>query len=75
MSLLIDAKENRNVAICDVVGAYLLAEMNDLVYVRLTDKAVDVLYAANKKYTKFVSLERGNKVIYLRLKRALYGCI
>ena len=75
VSLLIDAKENRDVAICDVVGAYLLAKMDDLVYVKLTGKAVDVLCVANPKYIKFVSYEKGKKVIYLRLKRALYGCI
>ena len=43
MSLLIDAKENRDVAVSDVVGTYLLAEMKDHVIVKLTSKAVDVL--------------------------------
>ena len=75
MSLLIDAKEGRDVAISDVVGAYLLAEMKDHVIVKLTGIAVDVLCRANNSYQKFVSLEKGRKVIYLKLERALYGCI
>ena len=75
MSLLIDAKEGRDVAISDVVGAYLLAEMKDHVLVKLTGIAVDVLCRANEKYKKFVVFEKGKKVIYLKLERALYGCI
>ena len=75
MSLLIDAKEGRDVAISDVVGAYLLAEMKDHVIVKLTGTAVGVLCTANKKYKQFVSTEKGKEVIYLKLERALYGCI
>ena len=75
MRMLIAAKENRDFTICDVEGAYLLAKMDDLVYVKLTGKAVDVLCVANSKYIKFVSYEKGKNGIYLRLKRALYGCI
>ena len=72
---MVDAKENRDVAISDVVGVYLLAKMDDLVHVKLTGKAVDILYTANKKYSKYVTYVKGKKKIYLKLKRALYGCI
>ena len=48
MSLLIDAKENRDVVISDVVGAYLLAEMKDHVIVKLTGRAVDIMCTANE---------------------------
>ena len=75
MSLLIDAKEGRDVAVSDVVGAYLLAEMKDHVIIKLTGTAVGFLCDANKKYKEFVTLEKGREVIYLKLERALYGCI
>ena len=75
MSLLVDAKEGRDVAISDVVGAYLLAEMKDHVAVKLAGKAVEVLCNANKKYNEFVTFEKGKKIIYLKLESALYGCI
>ena len=55
MSLLIDVKEGRDVAISDAMGAYLLAEMKDHVIVKLTGKAVDILCTANKKCEKFVT--------------------
>ena len=75
MLLLIDAKEGRDVAISDVVGAYLLAEMKNHVIMKLTGNDVDVMCTTNKKYKKCVTLEKGKKVIYLNLLRALYGCI
>ena len=46
--MIIDAKEDRDVAISDVVGAYLLDEMIDHVIVKLTGKAVDVVWTTNK---------------------------
>jgi hypothetical protein len=75
MSLMIDAKERRKVATADIVGAYLLAEMKDHVVVKLKGEAVDVLCETNEVYKKFVTEERGKKVIYLKLTRALYGCV
>ena len=64
MSLLVDTKEGRDVAVSDVVGAYLLAKMKDLVLVKLTGEAVDVLCTDNEKYRKFVTNEKDKDVIY-----------
>ena len=75
MSLLIDARENRDVAISGVVGAYLLEKMDDLVYVKMIGKAVNMLCTANQKYCKYMSHVKGKNTIYLMLKRVLYGCI
>ena len=74
-SLLIDTKEEHDVALSDVIDVYLLVEMKDNVIVKLKGKAVGVLCDANKKYNEFVTLEKGTEVIYLILERALYGCI
>ena len=38
MSLIIDAKEGRDVTIADIVGAYLLANMQDYVVIKPTSK-------------------------------------
>ena len=75
MSLLIDAKDGRDVAVSDVVSAYLVAEMKDHMIVKLIGTAVGVLCDANKNYKEFVTLEKGRGVIYLKLERAFYGCI
>ena len=52
-----------------------MAKIKDKVVVKLIGDAVDVLCTANDKYKKYVKTEKGKKVIYLRLIRALYGCI
>ena len=75
LSLLIDAEEKRDVATADVVRAYLMADMEDKVIVKMTGDAVDIMCKVNKNYIPFVSTEKGRKVIYVRLKKALYGCM
>ena len=75
LSLIIDSVEERDVATADVVGAYLLADMDDFVLVKLTGDAVDIMCKANNKYESFVAVENGTKVLYLRLLKALYGCV
>jgi hypothetical protein len=75
LSLIVDVFEGRDVATADVVGAYLLADMDDFVLLKLTGDAVDIMCKANDKYEKFVTIENGKKVLYLRLLKALYGCV
>jgi len=43
LSLMIDANEHRDVATCDIVGAYLMADMPYYVLVRLTIESVEEL--------------------------------
>jgi hypothetical protein len=75
ISLMIDAKERRDVATTDVVGAYLLADMDEYVLLKLTGESVDIMCTVNAKYVAFVVIENGKKVLYLQLKKALYGCV
>ena len=75
LSLLIDAMENRHVVTADIAGAFLKAPMNEFVLVKIDGVMVNFLVQANPtRYQKFVTVEYGRKVIYLRLKKALYGC-
>ena len=74
--MMIDAKEGRDVVTADIVGAYLLAQMNDYVLVKLTGKLVETMCIISDTYKKqYVTLENGKKVLYLRLKKSLYGCM
>ena len=75
MSLMIDAKEERDVATADIVGAYLLADMDDYVIIKLTEESADIMCKTNKSYKKYVTYERGKPVLYMRLLKALYGCM
>lgn len=76
-TLLIDAYEERDVAIFDVHGAYLHAEFlkDKTVLMRLRDEFVDIMVKINPEYAKYVKVINGRKVLYLRVLRAIYGCI
>ena len=42
---------------------------------KYTGQAVDILCRMNPKYNKFVVIENGIKVLYVRMVMAIYGCI
>jgi Reverse transcriptase (RNA-dependent DNA polymerase) len=73
--MMIDAKEQRDVATADVQGAYLNAHMTDFVLVRITGIAANILCAANPSYKKFIAIENTVEVLYLQVLKALYGCV
>ena len=75
LSIMIDAHEGRDVATADVVGAYLKADMDDFVVKKFTGESVDILCNMNPEHTNFVSNEKGNKVLYVRLVKAIYECV
>ena len=47
ISLIIKSKEERDVATADVVRAYLLADFNDHVIIKLTGESVNIMCTAN----------------------------
>lgn len=55
-----------------VVGAYLLADMEDYTLVKLTGKVVDIMCDVNARYKAFATMENGKKVLYMKLLRVLY---
>jgi hypothetical protein len=76
-SLIIDVVEGQKVAIFDVPGAYLHAEMpsEKQLLMTLRGEFVDIMCQVNPDYEKYVTYEGKSKVLYLRLLQALYGCI
>ena len=75
LSIMIDAYEGRDVATADIAGAYLKAYMDDFVVMKFTGESVDILCTLNPGHIKFVTSEKGGKVLYVRLIKALYGCV
>jgi hypothetical protein len=76
-SLVIDAHEKRAVSIFDVPGAYLNADMPEdkFVLLKLEGAFVDIMCEVNPVYLKDVRYENGKKTLYMRILKALYGCI
>jgi Reverse transcriptase (RNA-dependent DNA polymerase) len=79
ISMSMDGKERRDVATCDIEGAYLNASMKgeETVIVVYEGDMVDYMVACNpEKYGPFVHImATGKKLLYVELLKALYGCI
>jgi Reverse transcriptase (RNA-dependent DNA polymerase) len=74
-TLLVDAKERCDVATADVVGAYLNADMPDFTLMKLTGVTVDIMIEVDNMYKGIITYKNNKPVLYLQLKKALYGCV
>jgi hypothetical protein len=73
----IDAFEKREVAIVDVPGAYLMADMDEEVFMCLRGRLAELMVkTAPEIYQKYIYVGSDNKpVLYVKLQKALYGCL
>ena len=63
-------------ALVDIPGAYLSADMGDEVHILFRGTLAEMMVADNPAlYRPFVSYETGKGVLYARLKKVLYGCL
>lgn len=76
-TLVIDAKEGRQVNTFDVPGAFLQAPMPEgkKVLLKMRGEFVDIMCRVNPEHVPNVIYEGKEKVLYLRVERAIYGCI
>ena len=76
LTATIDAPEGRVMAVVYIPGAYLSVDMDDEVHIVFIGTLVDMMVAADPAlYLTFVSYETGKAVLYVRLQKALYGCL
>ena len=77
LSCVIDANENRDIATVDIPGAFLHADMNDVVYMRVDgEMALMLVNIAPDLYQQYIiNTKHGNPVLYLCLQKALYGTL
>ena len=75
-TLAVDALEGRDVAVADIAGAFLKADQPDCVIIKMRGPAVKAILLVNAlKYNPYVVVENNEKVIYLRLIKAMYGTL
>ena len=69
------AHEHRDVATCDIPGAFLQADNPDYVLMRLDGILAELMVKVSPKlYCKFVTKNaKGKPVLYVQLKTAVYG--
>jgi hypothetical protein len=76
LSCTIDAKEERDVATVDIPGAFMQADMDETVHMKLEGTMAELLVKLDPKlYRKYVQMENGKQVLYLELRKALYGTL
>jgi Reverse transcriptase (RNA-dependent DNA polymerase) len=76
LSCVIDAKERRDVGIVDLPNAFMQADMDEKVYMKLEGKMAELLVKIDPKlYRKFILIENGKPVLYVELQKALYGTL
>jgi hypothetical protein len=76
LSATMDAKERRDVATADIPGAFMQADIDEVVHVRLEGPLARLLVKVNEDlYSKYVVMEKGKPVIYVKLLKALYGTL
>jgi hypothetical protein len=68
------------VATYDVPGVYLQAriaprENNERVLMKLRGRFVDIMCKVNHEHSKNAIYENGQKVLYMEVLQAIYGCI
>jgi hypothetical protein len=72
----INAKEGRKVMTIDIPGALMHADIDDLIHIRLEGPMAKLLTRVDpKKYRTYMTEERGKKVLYVELRKALYGTL
>jgi hypothetical protein len=73
----IDAYEERDVAIVDVPGAFLSADMDEEVIMTIRGRLAELMVkAAPNIYRKYITLDAENQpILYVKLQKALYGCL
>ena len=60
-------------ATVDIPGAFMQADMDEVVHVKLKGKMVDLLVKIKPKlYRKYVLIKKGKPILYIELKKALY---
>ena len=79
---LVDAKEGRDVMSTDIPNAFVQTEMptvkdgEERIIMKITGVLVDMLVQlAPEVYGPYVVFERGEKVIYVQVMRAIYGML
>ena len=76
MLILIQAaSKGRKIASANVRAAYIHAEMDDFVVIKLQGPIMDILCEMKPECKKFVVYENGKAILYMQLLKALYGCI
>ena len=73
---MINELENCDMAIIDILGAFMQANMDNVVIIWLEGKTTELLIEVDEDlYGPYAVMEHGKTVIYVDLLKALYGTL
>jgi hypothetical protein len=76
LTSIIDASKGRMVGVYDFLGDFLDSRLEEVVHIKITGALMKFLLPIDEKlYSEFVINEKGHDIIFLKLTRALYGCL
>jgi len=77
ITAVIESMKGREVDVHDIPGAFLMANIDELIFMLLSRELLETLLKSNRElYSKYATLNPcRNKILYILLKKALYGCL
>jgi hypothetical protein len=76
LSSAIDALEGRKVMTADIPGAFMQADMDENLHMKLEGPLADLMTRVDPDlYKKYTTKENGKDVLYVKLEKALYGTV
>jgi hypothetical protein len=76
LTSVIEAQERRKVMTIDIPGAFMQADIDELIHVRLEGPMAELLTRVDPdKYRTYMCEEHGKQVLYVKLEKALYGTL
>ncbi len=76
ITMCIEAKERRKKATIDIPGAFLHADNDEDVVMQLRGKLAELMVQIDPKlYRKYIVMENGKKVLYVKAQKACYGLL
>jgi len=77
MSCAIDAREERHVAVTDIPGAFLYADMEEDVHMLLEGTIAELVVKLDPSLYRIYTWEnrKGKLMLYVKIKKALYGTL
>ena len=77
----IEARENRDVATWDIPNAFIqtaveeLDDDGDRIIMKIRGAMVEMLLELDPTYEEFVTVEKGQRMLYVHILRAIYGML
>jgi hypothetical protein len=76
LSATVDTMEGRDVVTVDIPGAFMQADIDEVLHVKFEGEIAEMLVRMDPKlYRKYVKEEHGKSVLYVELLKALYGTL